>query len=209
MELNRVVLPRPRQGIQIRGTLASSLVTEGSGKPVPDPGPTLCSTTEEAGASTSHPGHSGVNGGTLRTPIAGFSQMLGATGAVDNPDVYVECDVALKEGPDARPTQPPHPQRIADVPTGDPVDLELYGSPDTVDIEDIFSVDVTPLSSISTSGPDKSVIESVSVDRGTLMSVDFDDHSREIQDSCCYVRVSRNCRHISRRRRRSLPKSFK
>jgi len=27
----------------------SSLVTEGSGKSVPDPGPTLCSTSEEAG----------------------------------------------------------------------------------------------------------------------------------------------------------------
>jgi len=62
----------------------SSLVTEGSGKPVPDPGPILCSTTEEAGASTSHPGTAGLMGITLRTPIAGFSQMLGATGAVDN-----------------------------------------------------------------------------------------------------------------------------
>jgi len=55
--------------------------------------------------------------------------MLGATGAVDNPDVYAECDVVLEAGPEARPTQPPHPQRIADVSTGDPVDLELYGSP--------------------------------------------------------------------------------
>jgi len=84
-------------------------------------------------------------------------------------------------GPEARPTQPPHPQRIADVPTSDPVDLELYGSPDTVNIEDILIVDVTPLLSISTSGPDMSVVESLSVDRGTLMSVDFDDRMREIQ----------------------------
>jgi len=68
----------------------SSLVTEGSGKPVSDPGPTLCSTTEDAGASTSHPGTAGLMGVTLRTRIAGFSQMLGATGAVDNPDVYAE-----------------------------------------------------------------------------------------------------------------------
>jgi len=157
-------------------------VTEGCGKPVPDPGPTVCSTTEEAGASTSHPGTAGLMGVTLRTPITGFSQMLGATGAVDNPDVYAECDVALEVGLKARPTQPPHPQWIADVPTGDPVDLELYGSPNMVNIQNILNVNVTPLSSISTSGPDMSVIESMSVDRGTLMSVGFDDHVQEIQN---------------------------
>jgi len=87
----------------------------------------------------------------------------------------------LEAGPEARPTQPPHPQRIADAPTGDPVDLKLYGSPDMVNIDDILSVDVTPLSSISTSGPDMSVAESVSVDLGTSTSVDFDDRMREIQ----------------------------
>ena len=96
-------------------------------------------------------------GVTLRTPTAGFPQMLGATGAVDNLDVYAECDVALEAGHEARPTQPPHAQRIADISTGDPVDLELYGSPDTLNIQDILSVDVTPLSSISTSVPDMSV----------------------------------------------------
>jgi len=115
-------------------------------------------------------------GVTLRTPIAEFPQVLGATGAIDNPDVYAECDVALEAGPEARPTQPPHPERIADA-----EDLELYGSPDTVNIEDILSVDMTPLSSISTSAPDMSV--ATSVDRGTLMTVDFDDRSREIQDT--------------------------
>jgi len=73
----------------------------------------------------------------------------------------------LEAGPEARPTQPPHPQQI-----GDAEELELYGSPDTVNIEDILSVDVTPLSSISTSGPDMSV----------AMSVDFDDRMREIHD---------------------------
>jgi len=132
--------------------------------------------------------------------------MLGATGAVDNPDVYAECDVALEAGPEARPTQPPHPERIADISTGDQVDLELYGSPDTVNIEDILSVDVTPLSSISIFGPDMSVMESMSVDRGTLMSVDFDDRSREIQDTPAAMLVSRHCHHC--RRRSSLPKSF-
>jgi len=80
-------------------------------------------------------------------------------------------------------TQPPHAQRIADISTGDPVDLDLYGSPDTVNIQDILSVDVTPLSSSSTSVPDMSVIESMSADRGTLMTVGFDDRSREIQDT--------------------------
>jgi len=158
----------------------SSLVTEGSGRPVPDPGPTLCSISEEARASTSHPGTAGLMGVTQRTPTAGSFQMFGTIGAVDNPDVYAECDVALEAGPEARPTQPPQPQRIVNVPAGDPVDLELYGSPDTVNVEDILSVDVTPLSSISTSGPDMSV--AMSVNRGTLMSLDFDDRDREIQD---------------------------
>jgi len=40
---------------------------------------------------------------------------------------------------------------------------------------------MTPLSSISTSAPDMSV--ATSVDRGTLMTVDFDDRSREIHDT--------------------------
>jgi len=186
----------------------SSLVTEGSGEQVPDPGPTLCSISEVAGASTSHPGTAGLMGVTLRTSIAEFPQMLGATGTVDNPDIYAECDVALEAGLEARLTQPPHPQRIADA-----EDLELYGSPDTVNIEDILSVDVTPLSSISTSGldatacPDMSVARSVSVDLGTSMAVYFDDRAREIQDvanrselddTTCAYRRFRNPLHVSK-----------
>ena len=131
--------------------------------------------------------------------------MLGATGAVDNPDVYAECDVALKAGPEARPTQPPHPQRIADVLTGDSVDLELYGSPDTVNIKDNLSVDVTPLSSISTSGQDMSVVESVSADRGTLMSVDFDDRMREIQN----VEIADTAAIVGARRSSGDPSHYK
>jgi len=119
-------------------------------------------------------------GVTLRTSIAEFPQMLGATGAFDNPDVYAECDVVMEAGPEVRPTQPPHPQRIADVSTSEPVDLELYGSPDTVNIDDILSVDLTPLSSISTSGPDMSVATSVELDKS---AVGIDDRSREIQDT--------------------------
>jgi len=94
----------------------------------------------------------------------------------------------LEAGPEARPTQPPHPLRIAEAPSGYPENLELYGSPDMVNIEDILSVDVTPLSSISTSGmdatacPDMSVARSVSVELGTSMAVDFDDRFREIQN---------------------------
>jgi len=174
----------------------SSLATEGSGRPVPDTGPPLCSTSEEAGASTSHPGTAGLMVVTLKTPTASSSQMFGTIGTIDNPDVYAECDVALEAGPKARPTQPPYPQWIADVPTGDPVDLELYGSPDTVNTEDILSVDVTPLSSISTSGmdatpcPDMSVAKSVSVDIGTLMSADFDDRIREIPDTATMIEFS-------------------
>jgi len=82
----------------------------------------------------------------------------------------------MEAGPEARPTQPPHPQRIADA-----EDLELYRSPDTVNIDDILNVDMTPLSSISTSGPDMSVAMSVKL--GPSMAVDFDDRSREIHDT--------------------------
>jgi len=88
---------------------------------------------------------------------------------------------ALEAGTEVRPTQPPHPLLIVDVPSGCPEDLGTSGTPDTVNMEDILSVDVTPLSSISISGmdatpcPDMSVAKSVSVDLGTSMSVDFDD----------------------------------
>jgi len=84
---------------------------------------------------------------------------------------------------EARPTQPPHPSLIVDVPSGYQEDLGTSGTPDTVNIGDILSVDVTPLSSISTPCPDMSVAKSVSVDLGTSMSVDFDDRTREIQDT--------------------------
>ena len=82
----------------------------------------------------------------------------------------------MEAGPEVRSTQPPHPQQNVDA-----EDLELYGSPDTVNIDDILNVDVTPLSSISTPGPDMSVITSVELD--TSMVVDFDDRMREIQDT--------------------------
>ena len=89
-------------------------------------------------------------------------------------------------GTEVRPSQPPHPSLIVDVPSGYPEDLGTFGTPDTLDIEDILSVDVTPLSSISASSvdatpcPDMSVARSVSVGPGTSMSVDFDDRAREI-----------------------------
>jgi len=102
--------------------------------------------------------------------------MSGTTGAFDNPDVYAECDVAMEAGPEARPTQPLHPQRNVYA-----EDLELYGSPDTVNIDDILNVDMKPLSSISTSGPDMSV--AMSVELGSPMAVDFDDRMREIHDT--------------------------
>jgi len=55
--------------------------------------------------------------------------MLGTTGAVVNPDVHadIESDLALEAGLEARPTQPPHPSLIVDVPSSYPEDLELYG----------------------------------------------------------------------------------
>jgi len=127
----------------------------------------LC--TEVAGASLSHPGTAGLIGATLRAAIAGSSQMLGSIGAAVNPDVHV--DVLVSEvGIEIRPTQPPHPLRIVDVPSGYPEDLETFGMPDTVDITDILSVDVTPLASgaHATSCLDMSVAASKSVDLGSL-----------------------------------------
>ena len=50
-----------------------------------------------------------------------------------------------------------------------------------MNIDDILNVDMTPLSSISTSGPDMSV--AMSVELGTSMAVDFDDRMREISDA--------------------------
>ena len=77
------------------------------------------------------------------------------------------------------------PLRIVDVPSGSPEDVETFGTPDTVDITDILSVDVTPLASgaHATSCQDMSVAVSKSVDLGTSMSVDFDDRMRETQDT--------------------------
>jgi len=180
MELRSHVLAEVETGDSGPGVPGpSSLVTEGSGEPVPDSVTSQSSIAEVAGASLSHPDTAGLMGATLRAPIAGSSQMLGSIGAVVNPDVHANA-LALEVGTEVWPTQPPHPSLIVDVPSGYPEDLETFGTPDTVDVTDIFSVDVTPLASISTSGmhvtscPDMSVAAS--------MSVDFDDRSREIQD---------------------------
>jgi len=112
--------------------------------------------------------------------------MLGTIGAIVNPDVHAdtEHDLVLEAGIEVRPTQPPHPSLIVDVPSGYAEDLGTYGMPDTVNIEDILSIDVTPLASgtHAISCPDMSVAASKSVDLGTSMSVEFDDRVREIQE---------------------------
>jgi len=78
---------------------------------------------------------------------------------------------------------------IVDVPSGYPEDLETFATLDTVNIEDILSVDVTPLMSISTSGmdvtscPNMSVAAFMSIDLGTSMFVDLDDRAMEIQNT--------------------------
>jgi len=77
MELRSRVLAEVETGDSGPGVPGPlSLVTEGSGRPVPDTGPPLCSTSEEAGASTSHPGTAGLMGVTLRTPTAGSPRCL-------------------------------------------------------------------------------------------------------------------------------------
>ena len=159
----------------------SSLVTEGSGEPVPGSAPSPSYIAKVAGASLSHPGTAGLMGATLRAPIAGSSQMLRSIGAIVNPDVHADV-LASEVGIEVRPTQPPCPLWIVDVPSGYPEDLVTFGTPDTVDITDILSVDVTPLASgtHATSCLDMSVAASKSVDLGTSRSVDFDDRMREI-----------------------------
>jgi len=72
--------------------------------------------------------------------------MLGSIGAVVNLDVH--ADILVSEvGTKVKPTQPPQPLRIVDVPSGYPEDLETFGTPNAVDITDILSVDVTPQAS--------------------------------------------------------------
>ena len=52
--------------------------------------------------------------------------MLGLIGAIVNPDVH--ADVLVSEvGTEVRPTQPPHPLLIVDVPSSYPEDLETFG----------------------------------------------------------------------------------
>ena len=67
-----------------------------------------------------------------------------------------------------------------------------FGTPDTVDITDILSVDVMPQASgaHATSCLDMYVAASKSVDLGTSMSVEFDDHSREIQNTATSLFVT-------------------
>jgi len=177
MELRSRVLAEVETGDSGPGVPGPSpLLTEGSGEPVPYSAMSHHYITEEAGASLSHPSTAGLMGATLRVPIAGSSHMLRTMGAVVNPDVHAEHDLALEAGTEVRPTQPPHPPMVVDVPSGYPEDLGSSGTPDMVNIEDILSVDVTPLrplSSISISGmdvtscPDMSVAKSMSVDLGT------------------------------------------
>ena len=126
-------------------------------------------------------------GATLRAPIASPSQMLGSIGAAVNPDVQADV-LASEAGTEARLTQPPHPSLIVDVPSGYPEDLETFGTPDTVDVADIFLV-------FSTSCPDMSVAAS--------MSLDFDDRAREIQNPSTVHVICRNGRRLL-----FFPKSF-
>ena len=101
--------------------------------------------------------------------------MLGLIGAAFNPDasadVEIEHDLALEAGSEARPTQPPRPSLVVDVPSGYPEDFETFGTPDTVDVADILSVDVTPLASIATSSMDVTSCPDMSVDVAASMSV--------------------------------------
>jgi len=73
-------------------------------------------------------------------------------------------------------TQPPHSPLVVDTPSGYPEDSgPVMGDVDTPDIAD-FSVDVTPLASISVSGadansgPDLSMVAPIAADPGAYTS---------------------------------------
>jgi len=126
MELCSRVLAKVETGDLHPGVPSpSSLMTEGSGEPVPESVPSPSSIADVAGASLSPPDTVGLMGATLRAPIAGSSQMLGSMGTVVNPNVRANVEVepvlALEAASEVRPTQPPHPLLIVDVPSGYPV----------------------------------------------------------------------------------------
>jgi len=152
---------------------------EGSGAPVPDSAISHRSITEEAGASLSHPSTAGLMGAIPWGPRSLAPSRCPERRALYNPDVHADIDLAMEAGIEVRPTQPSPPSLNVDVPSGYPEDSENYGTPDTLDIEDILSINVSPLSVISTSGIDATNM-SVSVGPGISMSVDFDDRDREI-----------------------------
>ena len=78
MELRSCVLAEVDAGDSGPGVPGrSSLVTEGSGEPVPDSVQSRRSIAEVAGASFSQPDTAGSMGAILRAPIAGSYQMLG------------------------------------------------------------------------------------------------------------------------------------
>jgi len=161
------------------------VVTEGSGELVPDSVTSHSSITDVVRATLSHPDTTGLMRATLRAPIASSSQMLRSIGATSNPDVLADVetdhDLALEAGSEARPTQPPHPSLIIDVPSGYPEDFETFGTQDTVDIADIH---VTPLASgvHATSCPDLSVAKSMSIDPSAYYIVAESGAHREIRN---------------------------
>ena len=117
------------------------------------------SIADVAGASLSQPDTVGLMGAILRAPIASSPQILGSVGTMLNPDATVDIDTGygpvLEAGSEVQPTKPPHPLLVVDMPSGYPVAGIVMGDSDTPDIADIysdFSVDVTPLASVSTYG---------------------------------------------------------
>jgi len=153
--------------------------------------------------------------------------MLGSIGAVVNPDVHadvkIEHDLTLEAGSEARPTQPPHPSLVVNISSGYPEDLETFGTPDTVDIADMyrnFSVDVTLLASSVdvTSCPDMSDATSASmfVDTGTCVYANIGDRGSLIRNRSLVdpgaLREIRNPSLVESGAfggRRFAPKSFK
>jgi len=163
----------------------SSLVTEGRGELVPVSVMSHRSIADVAGSSLSHPDTAGLMGATLRVPIASSPQMLGSIGAAFNPDVLVDVETGygaeLEAGSEVQPTQPPHPPVVVDTSSGYPEDSDtVMGDVDMPDIANIyrdFSVDVTPLVSVSisgidsTSGPELSVAASIAITSGAYTAI--------------------------------------
>jgi len=96
---------RGRTWGQSPGVSGPTLATEGSGELFPVSIVSRSSTTDIAGASSSHPDTAGLMGATLRAPITSSP----ASDPDGKANVNTGFGPTLVAGSEVQPTQPPHP----------------------------------------------------------------------------------------------------